>query len=120
MADWLKDYYDDVDNMRMAPYIGHHTDDVVVKFANNPPAVGKEAVEHNIGHFWGMIAGLKHNFINVFNDGDTTILEADIDYARKDGQQVTVPCTTILHRRGELVDQCRIYIDLAPLFAPAA
>lgn len=119
MGDWLRDYYDDVDNMRMPEYINHHTDDVVVKFANNPPAVGKAEVEQSLGHFWEMIAGLKHNFVNVYTDGDTTVLEADIDYGRKDGGHVTVPCTTILHRQGELVDQVRIYLDLAPVFAPA-
>ena len=38
---WLRDYYDDVDNMRLEPYLAHHTDDVKVTFGNNPTAVGK-------------------------------------------------------------------------------
>jgi hypothetical protein len=33
---------------------------------------------------------------------------------------VGIPTTTILRRRGDLVEDIRIYIDLAPLFAPAA
>jgi ketosteroid isomerase-like protein len=120
MSDWLRAYYDDVDNMRLDDFAARHTEDVVVRFANNPPAHGIDQVRQNIGHFWTMIGGLKHHFVHVWNDGDTTILEADIDYTRTDGDVVTVPCTTVLHRRGELVDQVRIYLDLAPVFAPAA
>ena len=120
MGDWLTEYYEDVDNMRLDAFINRHTDDVVVKFANNPPAVGKAEVAQAIGGFFEMIAGMKHNFVNVYTDGDSTIVEAEIDYARTDGGHVTVPSTTILHRRAELVDQLRIYLDLAPVFAPAA
>jgi ketosteroid isomerase-like protein len=120
MSGWLRDYYDDVDNMRLQAFVDRHTDDVVVKFGNNPPAVGKAEVEKAIGYFWTMIGGLRHQFVNVFADGDTTILEAEIDYERKDGVHVMVPCTSILHRRDGLVDGLRVYLDLAPVFAPAA
>jgi 2-keto-4-pentenoate hydratase/2-oxohepta-3-ene-1,7-dioic acid hydratase in catechol pathway/ketosteroid isomerase-like protein len=116
---WLREYYADVDGMRMDAYLAHHTDDVVVRFANNPEAHGKEQVRAGIGHFWELIDGLRHEFVNVFEDGDTTIAEALIDYTRKDGQVVTIPCTTLLHRRGELVDSVRVYLDVAPIFAPA-
>lgn len=119
MGDWLSEYYDDVDNMRLEEFVNRHTDDVVVKFANNPPAVGKEQVAQAIGGFWQMIGGLRHDIVNVYSDGDATIVEAEIDYARKDGNHVMVPATSILHRRGTLVDSLRVYLDLAPVFAPA-
>jgi len=120
MGDWLRDYYDDVDGMRLQEFLDRHTDDVVVRFGNNPPAVGKAEVGQAIGYFWGLIGGLRHSFVNVYANGETTILESEIDYTRTDGLHVTVPCTSVLHRRGELVDQLRIYLDLAPVFAPAA
>jgi len=120
MGDWLREYYDDVDNMRLEAFVNRHTDDVEVRFANNPPAIGKEQVAQAIGGFWQMIGGMRHEFVNVFTDGDATILEAQVDYARSDGNHVTVPSTAILHRRGQLVDSLRVYLDLAPVFAPAA
>jgi ketosteroid isomerase-like protein len=120
MDTWLRDYYDDVDNMRLQEFVDRHTDDVVVQFGNNPPAVGKEQVAEAIGAFWEMIGGLRHRVVNEFADGDTTILEATIDYTRKDGAVVTVPSTSILHRRDGLVDQLRVYLDLGPVFAPPA
>lgn len=118
MSDWLTTYYDDVDNMRLEPWLAHHTDDVTVQFGNNPPSVGKEEVGGAIGGFWEMIGGLRHTFVNVWNETDgTTILEARCDYETKSGETVPVPTVSVLHRRGELVDSLRIYNDLAPLFA---
>ena len=119
MSDWINDYYDDVDHMRLDDWLARHTDDVVVKFGNNPPSRGKEEVGGNIGYFWTLIGGLKHNFVNTFEVDGTTICELAVDYTRKDGSQVTVPCTSFLHRDGDLVDELRVYIDLAPVFAPA-
>ncbi|HZO36069.1 MAG TPA: nuclear transport factor 2 family protein [Solirubrobacteraceae bacterium] len=119
MSDWVTDYYDDVDNMRLEPYLEHHTDDAVVTFGNNPPAVGKEAIRAAIGGFFSTIGGLKHTFVHSYTDGDTTYLELSIDYTRKDGGIVTVPAASVLHRRGDLVDALRIYIDVAPIYAPA-
>jgi ketosteroid isomerase-like protein len=114
---WLRDYYDDVDNMRLEPYLAHHTDDVKVTFGNNPTAVGKEQVGEAIGGFWQAIGGLRHTFRHVYEDNGTTIVEASIDYTRRDGNVVTVPATSVLEREGDLVSDLRIYIDLAPVFA---
>ncbi len=116
---WLREYYEDVDNMRLEPYLARHADDVVVQFGNNPRAHGKQQVGGALGHFWEMIKGMDHEFVNVYTDGDTTILEASIDYTRHDDVTVPVPCTTLLHRSGDTVDSVRIYIDLAPVFAGA-
>jgi hypothetical protein len=120
MSDWFHAYFDDVDNMRLDEFVARHSDDVEVRFGNNPPAHGKEEVAQNIGQFWSMIGGLKHNFVNTWEVGDTTILESKVEYTRTDGARVTVPSTTFLHRDGELVDSLRIYIDLEPVFAQTA
>ena len=117
MPDWLRDYYDDVDNMRLDEWVARHSDDVVVTFGNNPPAHGKEAIAQNIGGFWSMIGGLKHEFVNTWEVDGTTILELRTDYTRADGAHVVVPCTSIVHRTGDLVDSLRVYIDVAPVFA---
>lgn len=119
MSDWIRAYYDDVDNMRLDEWVDRHSDDVVVRFGNSPPAHGKAEIAQNIGQFWSMIGALKHNFVNSWEVDGTTILEIDVDYTRADGAHVIVPCTSILHRTGDLVDALRVYIDLAPVFAPS-
>lgn len=120
MSDWIRDYYDDVDNMRMDEFIAWHSSDVRVRFGNNPEAQGHEQVRGAIGHFWDEIEGLRHNIVHSWEVDDTAVVEALIDYTRKDGQVVTIPCTTMLHRAGDEVDSVRIYMDAAPIFAPSA
>ncbi len=118
MSDWLRDYYASVDRMDLDGYLARHTDDAVVKFGNNPPAVGKAQIGEAIGGFFSTVGGMKHRFVAVHEAGDTTILETDIEYTRLDGSKVHVPSASILHRRGDLVDELRIYIDVAPVFEP--
>jgi ketosteroid isomerase-like protein len=120
MSDWVHPYYDDVDNMRLAEFVAWHAPDVTVQFANHPPARGHDQMRGAIGHFWETIGGLKHNISNVWDTGDgTTVVEADIDYTRLDGKVVVTPCVTLLHRVEQGIDSVRIFVDLAPVFAPA-
>jgi limonene-1,2-epoxide hydrolase len=46
-----------------------------------------------------------------------TIVEAKVTYTRADDSQVTVPVATIFRERDDEINDYRIYIDLAPLFA---
>ncbi len=119
--EWVTRYYDDVDHMRMDEFIAWHAPDVTVQFANNPQARGHDQVRGAIGHFWEMIGGLKHNFVNVWEEPDgTAVVEAEIDYTRLDGDVVTTPCVTLLHRGDAGIDSVKIFIDVAPVFGPAA
>ncbi len=117
MGDWIKEYYDDVDAMALERWLSHHTDDVVVRFGNNPPAQGKTEVGEAIAGFWSTIGGLRHDIKAAHRAGDTVALEVDVTYERTDGASVTVPCASVLHRRGELVDSLNVYIDLAPVYS---
>jgi len=117
MSNWLDDYYRDADSMDMERMLAHHTDDAVVHFANNPPAVGKEEIAAAIGGLWSAISGMSHTKKNVWDVGDgTTVLEATVEYTTHGGTGVPLPVTSILHRAGDKIDSLRIYIDMAPLF----
>lgn len=117
MSDWIEEYFADVDAMRLDEFVDRHTDDAVVSFNDNPPAQGKEAIRGTIGGFWEMIDGLSHSILRRYEDGDTVILESDVTYTRKDGQQVTVKTASVLHRDGDKVDRLAFYNDPTPIFA---
>jgi ketosteroid isomerase-like protein len=120
MATWIDDYYADVDAMRLEAFVERHSDDAVVVFGNNAPAVGKEAIRAAIGGFWSMIGGLRHERRNLWfvNDGATAVLEVVTHYTTKGGAGVPVPCVSLLDRNADgKVTSLRVYIDLAPLFA---
>jgi ketosteroid isomerase-like protein len=122
MSTWYEDYFADVDAMRMEPWLERHTDDAVVKFANNPPAVGKEQIRAAIGGLWDSINGLRHEFRIVHEDGpDAVVLESTTHYERQDGSTVAIPVASALQRNADgLVQRLTIYMDLLPLFDPSA
>lgn len=121
MGHWYEEYYADVDAMRMDDWLARHTDDAIVKFANNPPAVGKEQIRSAIQGLWDGINGLRHEFRAVHPDGEELVsLEVLVHYERRDGSKVVIPCNSVLHRTGQLVSRLTIYMDLAPLFDPEA
>jgi ketosteroid isomerase-like protein len=117
MSDWVKRYYSAVDSMNVEEFTALHTEDVRLRFGNAETVVGRDAVVSGITGFWGAIKGLRHNFVQTWDEGDVEIVEALIDYIRHDGKVVTLPCTTILRKRGDLVQDLRIYMDVSPVFA---
>ena len=55
--------------------------------------------------------------IEQWNDGAATIVESTVTYTRKDGSTISLPVVTIYRGEGELIDDYRIFMDVAPLFA---
>ncbi|HEV2932160.1 MAG TPA: nuclear transport factor 2 family protein [Streptosporangiaceae bacterium] len=108
----------DIDAEDADKFVSHLTPDVRFRFANADPALGRSAVREGVLGFWAMIEGLTHHILNTWDVGDTTVVQAEVEYRRKDGKTVTVPNADILTFEGDLVRDWQIYIDLAPVFAP--
>jgi ketosteroid isomerase-like protein len=107
----------DIDAFNPDAFVTHLTPDVVFRFGNADPVSGRQAVREAVAGFFSTIDGLTHHIRNVWEFGDTIIVQADVEYLRKDGKTVTVPNADILVYDGELVRDWRIYIDLAPLYS---
>jgi hypothetical protein len=89
-----------------------------MRFGNNEAMVGPEAIEAGVGGFFGTIKGLRHTILREWYDGADTAIEELVDYHRLDGDTVTIPAVTIWHvDEAGLIDDFRVYFDLAPLFA---
>jgi len=107
----------DIDSFDPDRFVAHLTDDVVFRFGNAESTVGKAAVREAVAGFFATIDGLTHHVHNVWDVGETSIVQIDVEYRRKDGKSVTVPNADILTFDGDLVRNLQIYIDLAPVFA---
>jgi hypothetical protein len=116
----IKRYYEVVDAMDIDAFKAMHGKNARVTFANFPPAEGPDQIAGAIGHFWSTIRSMKHRFINRWDHPAETILEAVVNYTRKDGQVVTIPCVSILRPDGEQVGELRVFIDVAPIYAEQA
>ena len=124
---WARELYaQSVDRKDAAGFAAAFTPDAWLRFANWEPIVGRAAIEAAIAQFFTGMIDLRHESKGEFLDGDTLILEAFVTYTRHDRKQVTVPAVTIYRLAGAdgdgrvLADQCRIFVDLAPLYAPAS
>ncbi|HUC56478.1 MAG TPA: nuclear transport factor 2 family protein [Streptosporangiaceae bacterium] len=107
----------DIDAFDPDKFVAHLTEDVTFRFGNAEPVHGRAAVKEAVTGFFTMIAGLTHHILNVWDTGDVTVAQIDVEYVRHDGKHVTVPNADILVFEGDLVSNWQIYIDLAPVFA---
>jgi len=108
----------DIDAMDADKFIAHLTPDVRFRFANADPAIGHAAVKEGVEGFWATIDGLSHHIRHTCEFGDTTIVQIDVEYKRKDGKTVIVPNADVLKFQGDLVRDWQIYIDVTPVYAP--
>jgi len=111
--------FDDIDSMEPDRFARHLADDVVMRFGNAEPVNGRAAVCDAWAAFCDGLAGVQHDIVEQWLVAPATIVEALVTYTRKNGSRVTVPVATIYRASGDLIDDYRIFIDLAPLFADA-
>jgi hypothetical protein len=107
----------DIDSFDPDRFVANLTPDARFRFANADPVTGRAAIREAVAGFFTSIDGLTHHIRNVYEVGDTTITQIDVEYRRKDGKTVTVPNADILVYEGDLVRDWQIYIDLTPVFA---
>src|SRR6185437_13336354 len=107
----------DIDAFDPDKFVAHLTEDVVFRFGNAEPAVGRAAVREAVAGFFSTIDGLSHHILNVWDAGEVSIAQINVEYVRKDGKHVTIPNADILTFDGDLAKTWQIYIDVAPVFA---
>jgi ketosteroid isomerase-like protein len=107
----------DIDSMEPDRFTAHLADDVAFRFGNADTVHGRDNVRDVWAGFCETVDGVEHSIVEQFESGETTIAESNVTYTKKDGAKVTVPVVTIYRSGGELIDDYRVFIDLAPLFA---
>ena len=107
----------DIDSMEPDRFAAHLADDVSFRFGNADTVHGRDAVRDVWAGFCETVDGVSHEIVEHFAVGEAVIAESNVTYTKKDGGKVTVPVVTIYRARGDLIDDYRVFIDLAPLFA---
>jgi limonene-1,2-epoxide hydrolase len=111
------DLFTDIDSMDADAFARHLTEDVRFTFGNSDTVVGRDNVRDVWAGFCEGIDGVRHEVIEQFETGSATIVESTVTYTRKDGTTIALPVVTIYRGAGELIDDYRIFMDVAPLFA---
>jgi len=93
-------------------------DDATMVFGNAEPLVGRAAIRAGNLAFLALVKGLRHDIRREWTVGDTTVVETDVTYTRRDDKQVTIPAVSIFRDAGGLIADFRVFYDPAPVFAP--
>jgi ketosteroid isomerase-like protein len=109
--------FGDVDRMDAKAFASHLAEDCVLRFASADEVAGREAIEAAIAGFFSTVKGLRHHVVEQWDVDDTTIVQLEVTYTRMDDRRVTIPAVTIYRRGRDLIDEYRIYVDLAPIYA---
>ena len=109
--------FDDIDSMEPDRFAAHLSDDVSMRFGNAEPIRGRQAARDAWAEFCQGIDGVAHAPKGRWESEEGTVAEAEVTYTKQDGSTVTVPVTTIYRPSRGPIEDYRIYIDLAPLFA---
>jgi ketosteroid isomerase-like protein len=107
----------DIDRMDAKAFASYLAEDCVLRYANADEVVGRAAIEEAIAGFFSTIKGISHNVVGQWDVDDTTIIQFEATYTRMDDRRVTVPAVTIYRRGVDLIDDYRVYVDLAPVYA---
>ena len=103
--------------MEPEAFTRHLSDDVRFTFGNSETVVGRDEVRDVWAGFCDGIAGVSHEVIEQFEQGSATIVESTVTYTRKDNSTISLPVVTIYRGDGDLIEDYRIFMDVAPLFA---
>jgi ketosteroid isomerase-like protein len=116
-AELVEAIFADVDAMNADKFVTHLTPDGRFQFGNGEPTIGRQATRDSVAGFFSSINGLRHQVIGIFQQENVITVELSIDYTRKDGKVVTLPCANIFRMEGPLVRDYRVFMDVTPIFA---
>lgn len=85
-------------------------------FGNADAVIGQQAIRDSVADFFSSIDTLSHSVERVWGVPEALACHGQVEYRRIDGGRVTLPFAVVLGLKAELVDDYRVYIDIAPLY----
>ncbi|BAZ48587.1 hypothetical protein NIES4103_11950 [Nostoc sp. NIES-4103] len=101
-----------------AGFITLFTDNPVYQFGNFEVCFDKASIKSSVDNFFNQISAVYHEIKVIWELGDLVFVEMDVFYWRKDGSQVSLPCTDIFRVEGDKFRELRIFMDVNPIFDP--
>lgn len=118
MLEWREGFFRDVDARdirRLAPWL---SEDVEMRFGNQPALHGKPAVIEALSGFFETISAMSHRLKDVVVEGQSAASEALVTYTRPDGSTLILPVCSVFRVTSDgLLASLRIYIDISDLYS---
>ncbi|MFC3052864.1 nuclear transport factor 2 family protein [Kordiimonas pumila] len=118
---WVPDFYRDADTVdinKLAPWFDEN---IELRFGNAPPIHGHAMAVETLREFYKTINGMRHVPEHIVFESDTVAVQlGKVIYTTLDGRDISLPVSSHLrHTAKGTLDRLWIYIDIAPLYAPA-
>jgi ketosteroid isomerase-like protein len=99
--------------------VRYFTDDVEYKIGNFEPVIGPQNVVKFGANLSQTLDSSSHEIKNIWEIGDTVIVEVDVIFKRKDGKVFQLPNVTIMRfkENENKVRQLQAFIDISPVFS---
>ena len=113
----IDDVFSAIDAQDVERFLGFLTPGARFRFGSAPVVTGRDAIREAVGGFFASIAGLEHSVGKTLSDDTTLLCVGEVTYRRHDGSQVSLPFADSFELLDGAIDDYRIYIDIAPLYA---
>jgi hypothetical protein len=87
------------------------------RYGSAAPVTGREAIAQAVAGFFTTIQALEHRLLYQWQDPESQVCEGEVTYTRHDGSRITLPFVVVLRPRAGLIQDYRIYVDIAPLYS---
>ena len=116
---WMTAYFAMVDTRDVDEFLTWYHDDASFRFANQPPARGKDAIRQVLEQFYRSITSMRHEKTGCWADADSGAFEAIAHFVTTEGVTADLPAVSTLRVRDGLVHEFRFVMDATPIL-PAA
>ena len=117
--EWAARLFRSIDDMDTETFLSFLADDVLFRFGNADPVIGKAAVGAAVSGFFRSLRGVDHKLTRAWDEGDTVICHGTVTYTRQEGTTLKVPFADILSMDGTLIREYLIFMDVSELFPSA-
>lgn len=115
---WIDALFAAIDRQDTPAFLGFLTDDARFRFGSAPVVEGRANIKTAVGAFFDSIDHCRHRITQFWQQGASVICEGSVSYQRLDGSQLTLPFANIFELSEDRISAYRIYVDIAPLYAP--
>ena len=98
-------------------YVSYFTKDAVYKVGNFDPVIGPEGIRQFATPVLQTFSKVTHDIKNMWEVGDTVIIELEVTYTRKDGKVTKLPCMDIIRFEGDKTKSLQAFLDVSPAFS---
>jgi ketosteroid isomerase-like protein len=120
ISPWVRDLFAAIDRKDARAFAAFLAEDAVFRFGSHPQVRGRDGARAAVEAFFATIAGVRHELTREWKDADSSVVEGEVTYTRHDGSTVTLPFADVLDRHDGAIRAYKIYVDVAPLFAPSS